>query len=132
MNAETVSSSAAEISALAVFGKTAAALLFIVLLILLCGWLFKRLNLRQQFGAQRLRVISSVMVGPRERVVIVAVEDTWLVLGVASGQVSKLHELPAAPMPPPATQSAEGSFATRFGRALKSQTLGSSSTDRRD
>jgi flagellar protein FliO/FliZ len=33
-------------------------------------------------------------VGPRERVVIVEVEDTWLVVGVAPGRVNALHQMP--------------------------------------
>ena len=35
------------------------------------------------------------MVGQRERVVVVEVGGSWLVLGVAPGQVRALHTLPA-------------------------------------
>jgi flagellar protein FliO/FliZ len=58
-------------------------------------------------GAQSalLQVVATVHVGPRERVVLVEAGDTWLVIGVAPGQVSAIHTLardPAArPMPPP-------------------------------
>ncbi|MNN99031.1 Flagellar protein FliO [compost metagenome] len=60
------------------------------------------------------------MLGPRERVVIVEVADTWLVLGVAPGQVSKLHELPApAAEVAPAAAAPDGRFAERLAQALK-------------
>jgi len=39
--------------------------------------------------------VSSVMVGQRERVVVVEIGGQWLVLGVAAGQVRALHTLPA-------------------------------------
>ncbi|CDL41740.1 Flagellar biosynthesis protein FliQ [Citrobacter freundii] len=35
--------------------------------------------------------------GPRERVVIVEVEDALLVLGVTASQINVLHTLPPAP-----------------------------------
>jgi flagellar protein FliO/FliZ len=33
-------------------------------------------------------------VGPKERVVVVEVGETWLVVGVAPGQVTALHNMP--------------------------------------
>lgn len=60
----------------------------------LVAWLMKRLPQRA-FGAPALlRVISSVAVGARERVVVVQAGETWLVLGVAPGRVSALHQMP--------------------------------------
>jgi len=44
-------------------------------------------------------VVSSVMVGQRERVVVVEIGDAWLVLGVAAGQVRALHTMPAGKLP---------------------------------
>jgi flagellar biogenesis protein FliO len=40
-------------------------------------------------------VLSSTSVGTRERVVLVEVENTRLLLGVAPGQVRTLYELPS-------------------------------------
>jgi flagellar protein FliO/FliZ len=45
-------------------------------------------------GAQgAIRVVGSAAVGPRERVVVVEIEDARLVLGVGSGNVRLLHVL---------------------------------------
>lgn len=62
-------------------------------LFVLAAWLFKR-YLPQVGKAGPVKVIGATMVGPRERVVVVEVENTWLVLGVGGGQVRTLHTLP--------------------------------------
>lgn len=67
----------------------------VVGLILACGWAARRFGMQQVGGGRLLKVVSSVAVGQRERVVVVEVEGTWLVLGVASGSVRPLHQLPA-------------------------------------
>ena len=46
-------------------------------------------------GAQgAVKVVGTTPVGPRERVVVVEVDDTWLLLGVGGGNVRLLHTLP--------------------------------------
>lgn len=41
-----------------------------------------------------VKVVSSTAVGSRERVVVIEVEHTWLLLGVGGGNVRLLHTLP--------------------------------------
>lgn len=69
-------------------------------------WLLKRVSAPHGAAAGTLRVIAGASVGPRERVVLLEVEDTWLVVGVAPGQVNALHQMPkgqpAAASPAPA------------------------------
>ncbi|WP_373976250.1 flagellar biosynthetic protein FliO [Chitinibacter sp. SCUT-21] len=62
-------------------------------LIVGAAWLMRRFSLVPGAGAGHLRVVSGVMVGQRERVVIVEVQDNWLVLGVTSEQVNLLHTM---------------------------------------
>lgn len=66
-------------------------------------WLLKRLAAPRGVAAGLLRVVAATAVGGRERVVIVEVGSTWLVLGVAPGHVSALAEIPRQPVaePPP-------------------------------
>ena len=46
-------------------------------------------------GAQGVvKVVGTTAVGPRERVVVVEVDDTWVMLGVGGGNVRLLHTLP--------------------------------------
>ncbi len=68
-------------------------LVLILGLFVLAAWLVKR-YVPQVGKAGPVRVVGATMVGPRERVVVVEVENTWLVLGVGGGQVRTLHTLP--------------------------------------
>lgn len=67
----------------------------VVGLIFLCAWAARRFGLQHLGGGQLVKVVSSAAVGQRERVVVVEVADTWLVLGVTPSQVNTLHTLPA-------------------------------------
>ena len=60
------------------------------------AWLLKRLAPKTYGSSSMLRVIAGAAVGPRERVVIVEVGSTWLVVGVAPGCVNTLHQMPRA------------------------------------
>lgn len=114
---DALSSGGDSLIGMAMLGKTAAALALVIAIILLCTALLKRLGNAKRAGGQ-LQLISSTAVGNRERVVIVQVEDTWLVLGVGSGRVTKLHERPAPATPPAETSQVPSSFAKRFSQAL--------------
>jgi flagellar protein FliO/FliZ len=106
--------------------KLSTALLVIVVLIVVLALLLRRVRGGSMRPTTSLKVVASAAVGLKERVVIVEIQSTWLVLGVGAGQVSRLHTLPA----PPPEQTPEAptagpafapgdSFATRFAKALK-------------
>ena len=59
-----------------------------------CAWLLRRFGGLQANGAGAIKVIGGSQVGQRERVVLVEVADTWLVIGVAPGHVTALHSMP--------------------------------------
>lgn len=84
----------------------------IVVLALLLGalWLLKRISQPRGNVAGLMRVIAGVAIGPRERVVILELGNSWLVLGVAPGQVSTLAEIPRQELPPTAQLPAAGEF----------------------
>jgi flagellar protein FliO/FliZ len=75
--------------------QAALGLALVVALIFLFGWAVRRFGLQQAGSGRLLKVVSSTMVGQRERVVVVEIGDSWLVLGVAAGQVRALHTMPA-------------------------------------
>lgn len=68
----------------------------VVVLALLLGSLYflKRLSAPRGGAAGLLRVVSAIAVGARERVVVVEIADTWLILGVAQSGISALHQMP--------------------------------------
>jgi flagellar protein FliO/FliZ len=74
-------------------------LLLVLAAVVVVAWLLKRINLPQHGAGSVLKVISGVAVGQRERIVLVEVNDTWLVVGVAPGQVRTLHTMPKTSLP---------------------------------
>jgi len=103
-------------------GESLAQLLFgfaiVIALIFASLWLLKRLSAPRGQAAGLLKVVAATAVGPRERVVVVEIGDNWLVLGVAPGRVTPLHQLPrvASAFIPPAT---EGDFASWLKKTLE-------------
>jgi len=61
-------------------------------------------------------VVAGVAVGPRERVVILELGSSWLVLGVATGQVTTLAEIPRQEMP---AASAPRDFVRQLAERLR-------------
>lgn len=102
----------------ATLGKTVLALLLVIAVILFCAAMVRRWapGAIRSGPRQLLKVVSSVAVGQRERVVIVEVEQRWLVLGVAAGQVTRLHDMPA---PPPTTPEQAAGERSGFGAELR-------------
>ncbi|MCQ4444239.1 flagellar biosynthetic protein FliO [bacterium BS0013] len=79
--------------------QVSGALFGIIAFILIAAWLAKRVGLAgKTAGARGLKVSASTTLGPRERVVIVDVEDARLVLGVTASNINVLHKLPPAPV----------------------------------
>lgn len=78
------------------FGKVALALCTVLLVF----WLLARLGLvlqhRQGVGTGRLRILSSLAVGSREKIVLLQVGDEQLLVGVCAQSVNLLHTLPEA------------------------------------
>ncbi|ARS54070.1 flagellar biosynthetic protein FliO [Kushneria konosiri] len=106
-------------------GKTALGLALVLLLIWGLATIVKRFKPGHRLQGQSLRVVASQSVGARERVVVVEVDDTWLVLGVTPGSVNRLHEMPAKSQGPVNGTGYEGhgstsrlTFSESFKRAL--------------
>lgn len=82
-------------SALATLPQLLTGLVLVVALILLVAWLFRRMGVPGTgSGAAPMRVVQSIAVGTRERVVMIEVGDQWVMVGVAPGAVRALHHLP--------------------------------------
>lgn len=94
-------------------------LVAVLLLIAGAAWLAKRLGVTQAGASGLLRVVSSASVGTRERVVIVEVGESWIVVGVAPGSVNALMTLPKGDAPLPGTPLLTGSFGTRLQQLIE-------------
>ncbi|CAI0906348.1 flagellar biosynthetic protein FliO [Serratia liquefaciens] len=94
--AGTLQSTEPALPAGSVLMQVSSALGGILLLILLAGWLFRRLGFAPQArNSKLLNLRASCQVGQRERVVVIEVDNTLLVLGVTAQQITPLHTLPA-------------------------------------
>lgn len=65
----------------------------VLVLIFLMAWVVKRMGGMQLSGSQKIKLLSGLSLGAREKVILIQVENKRLVLGVAQGQVSTLHVL---------------------------------------
>ncbi|OWO84089.1 flagellar biosynthetic protein FliO [Photorhabdus luminescens] len=100
--------------------QVSSALAGVLLLIFTLTWLIRRMGLFSSKGKtqQQLSIKASCSLGQRERVVIVEVEDNWLVLGVTAQQINLLHQMP---IPESDRDSPEGQVIkpALFGQILK-------------
>ncbi len=65
----------------------------VLVLILVCLWLLQRLGRWNAPAGGQIRVLGGVSLGSRERLLVVEVGQTQLILGVAPGRVQTLHVL---------------------------------------
>jgi len=103
-------------------GGAVFALILVVSLILALGWLAKRMPGfgRATGGGNALRIVGSLTLGPRDRVVVVDVGGTQLLLGVGQNGMTTLHTLSE---PLPVAQPSQGTpslqnLATPFAQLL--------------
>lgn len=83
-------------------GHVTLALLVVLAVIFSLAWLVRRARGVTLNSNNTLSVLASVSVGQRERAVLIRCGDTQLLLGVAQGQVTRLHTL--APSTTPVSQ----------------------------
>jgi flagellar protein FliO/FliZ len=92
----------------------------VLALIAACSLFLKRMTPGRFGRTGLLKPVATVAVGPRERIVIVELGDTWMVVGVTATQITPLHTLPKETVPvsndPPSPMSDPG--ASPFKRLL--------------
>lgn len=97
-------------------------LVLVLIVILGLAWILKRFSLVPGTANGTMKLVAATGVGQRERVVIVEINGTWLVLGVAPGRVNMLHS-----MEKPATNSQQhdapepeaADFAKQFNDSIR-------------
>lgn len=75
--------------------QTLAALIVVIGLVFACAWLARRFGLQTAGRGGLVKVVAAASLGGKERVTVVEIGGTWLVLGAAPGNVRLLHTLPA-------------------------------------
>lgn len=66
-------------------------LLLVLALIFALAWLYRRYGNFTPFNRSNIQILGGVSLGSREKAVLLEVEGTRLLVGVAAGQVNTLH-----------------------------------------
>ncbi len=69
------------------------ALFFVLALIFVLAWLFRRYGNIATLNKSNIQVLGGVSLGHRERAVLIEVEGERILVGVAQGNVTRLHVL---------------------------------------
>ncbi|MGF6769792.1 flagellar protein FliO/FliZ [Paraburkholderia sp. GAS199] len=115
--------------------QTVVGLLVVIGLVFGCAWLARRFGLQPASRGGLVKTVGGASLGGKERVAVVEIGDTWLVLGTAPGNVRLLHTMPAGsgaldpvtgaqPSAPGVAASGTalpGTFGQRFRDALKGE-----------
>ena len=97
--------------------QTTLGLLFVVVLLLALVWLLKRMGIgNQQRRGGFYKVLASSALGPREKIVLIDIGDTWLVLGMTSSSINTLHSMPAGSIELDEIQNPAANFAKMLER----------------
>jgi flagellar protein FliO/FliZ len=94
------------------------ALVLVLGAIVAVAWVLRRLGPGRATAGGLLKVVGGVMIGPKERLVVVEIGHTWLVVGVAAASVTLVHSMPR---PEGADAAPEQPFSRWIGRALGSR-----------
>ncbi|WP_238375923.1 flagellar biosynthetic protein FliO [Ectothiorhodospira magna] len=113
----TAASGAATDSA-AYLGQMILGLTLVIALILVLGFLLRRMGGIQSGAAGELKVLGAVSLGARERMVLVQAGKTQLLLGVAPGRVQTLHVMAEPIESGTGTAPTTGAFAQRLRQAM--------------
>ena len=73
-------------------GSMILSLLMVLALIVICAFVLKRFNLTQQ-GVSQLKMVTSLSLGAKERVVVIQAGEQQLLLGVTAQQVTLIARL---------------------------------------
>ena len=90
----TGSDSLATYSATGVLIKTSGMLFFVLVIIYGMAWLLKKQQSPGQTDCRDLTLIESLQLGKNERVCLVKAGNRYLLLGVSSGSVNEIGEVP--------------------------------------
>ncbi len=77
----------------AAIGDVALGLIFVSAMIIVLGWAVKKLSGNHFIQQNGMKVIASLSLSSREKIVLVEVGSQKLLLGVAPGSITRLHVL---------------------------------------
>lgn len=86
--------------------QTTMALLFVLAVLVGLAWLLKRFGPKHLTGSQRhIKLVDSLNLGARERILLLEVGEQWIVVGASAGRMNALTTLPRQELPPEESDS---------------------------
>lgn len=101
-------------------------LLAVLAIIFICAWLVKRMSGLQGANNSAMRVVSVIAVGPRERIALVDVGGTQVLVGITPQNIRRLHVFDEPVVE--TGRKGEGDFASRL-QAMLARGLGGPERD---
>ncbi|MES2074519.1 MAG: flagellar biosynthetic protein FliO [Pseudomonadota bacterium] len=74
--------------------QTTLALAFVLALLVGLAWLLKRYGPKSMGGSSAVRLVGSLSVGARERILVLEVGEQWIVVGASPGRMNALATMP--------------------------------------
>lgn len=74
--------------------QMALGLAVVLAFVAVAAWVLKKFTYHQGGAQGTMKIVGAAPVGQRERLVLVEIGSTWLVVGVAPGSVNALHSMP--------------------------------------
>jgi flagellar protein FliO/FliZ len=106
--------------------QTLFALVAVLAVLAALAWFLKRYGPKGGIGGANLRIVGSLNLGGRERLLVVEVGNQWIVVGASPGRVNALATMPkqdganaADAAAPAASLAAHGPAANSFADWLK-------------
>ncbi|HEX4857036.1 MAG TPA: flagellar biosynthetic protein FliO [Limnobacter sp.] len=97
--------------------QTTLGLLFVLVLLFALMWLLKRMGITNNHRRGGFyKVLATSALGPREKIILVEIGDTWLVLGLTSNSINTLHSMPAGSIELDQASNPAASFAKMLER----------------
>ncbi len=93
-------------------------LFFVLGLITLLAYLYKRTSIGQGRGNESFKIISSMAIGAKEKLVLIEVGESQFLIGVTNHSINKIHQLSEEEKVTLSAKS-EKTFSKKLKEALK-------------
>ena len=71
-------------------------LLVVLGLIVGLAWVTRRVRGHTSRSTQQIKIVAQLAVGAKERISLIELEDTWILVGITQTQLNALHVMPKA------------------------------------
>lgn len=96
-------------------------LIAVIAMIVGLAWMARRFGMMQPRDNALIQIVGTASLGARERVAIVQVQDSWIVVGVSNAGVTSLATLPKGNVSLPPGVASPAGFAERLKAMLEAK-----------